>query len=80
MKTNASTIIKFISYVWWLLHVSALYCHTQGAFLEPSERCAQLRCSRILWMGTVVDHTHTHTHTHKAMYHVSAPNGEYQIT
>jgi hypothetical protein len=36
--TNASIIIQFISYVWWLLHVSALYCHPQGAFPEPSER------------------------------------------
>jgi hypothetical protein len=38
--TNASIIIQFISYVWWLLHVSALYCHPQGAFLEPAERCS----------------------------------------
>jgi hypothetical protein len=47
MKTNdASIIIQFVSYVWWLLHVSAVYCHLQGAFLEASERCAQLRGSR----------------------------------
>jgi hypothetical protein len=38
--TNSSIVIQFISYVWWLLHVSALYCHPQGAFLEPSERCS----------------------------------------
>jgi hypothetical protein len=26
--------------LWYLLHVSALYCHPQGAFLVPSERCS----------------------------------------
>src|SRR5215469_13201600 len=31
--------IQFINYVWQLLHVSALHCHLQGAFLVPSERC-----------------------------------------
>jgi hypothetical protein len=31
--------IQFINYVWQLLRVSALHCHTQGAFLLPSERC-----------------------------------------
>jgi hypothetical protein len=31
--------IQFINYVWYLLHVSALHCHPQGAFLIPSERC-----------------------------------------
>jgi hypothetical protein len=29
--------IQFINYV-YLLHVSALHCHPQGAFLMPSER------------------------------------------
>jgi hypothetical protein len=24
---------QFINYVWYLLHVSALHCHLQGAFL-----------------------------------------------
>jgi hypothetical protein len=38
--TNASIIIQYISYVWWLLHVLTLYCDPQGAFLEPSERCS----------------------------------------
>jgi hypothetical protein len=28
--------IQFISYVWYLLHVSALHCHLQGAFLVSS--------------------------------------------
>jgi hypothetical protein len=37
-------ILQFISYVWWLIHVSALYFHPQGSILEPSESCAQLRC------------------------------------
>src|SRR5215469_15231147 len=32
--------IQFINYVWKLLHVSALNCHLQGAFLVPSERCS----------------------------------------
>src|SRR5215510_6363991 len=32
--------IQFINYVWWLLRVSALHCHLQGAFLVPSERCS----------------------------------------
>jgi hypothetical protein len=31
--------IQLINFVWYLLHVSALYCHPQGAFLVPSERC-----------------------------------------
>src|SRR5215510_4073026 len=30
--------IQFINYIWQLLHVSALHCHLQGAFLVPSER------------------------------------------
>jgi hypothetical protein len=29
--------IQSINYVWYLLHVSALHCHLQGAFLVPSE-------------------------------------------
>src|SRR5215475_706968 len=32
--------IQFINYVWYLLHVSALHCHLQGAFLVPSEGCS----------------------------------------
>src|SRR5215510_12796207 len=32
--------IQFINYVWYLLHVSALHCHLQGAFLVLSERCS----------------------------------------
>src|SRR5215469_5360386 len=32
--------IQFINYVWQLLHVWALYCHLQGAFVVPSERCS----------------------------------------
>jgi hypothetical protein len=27
--------IQFINYVWYILHVSALHCHPQGAFLVP---------------------------------------------
>jgi hypothetical protein len=30
----------FINCVWWLLHVSALHCHVQGAFLVPYEGCS----------------------------------------
>jgi hypothetical protein len=29
--------IQFINYVWYLLHVSALHCHFQEAFVVPSE-------------------------------------------
>jgi hypothetical protein len=32
--------IQFINYIWYLLHVSALHCLPQGAFLVPSERCS----------------------------------------
>src|SRR5215469_9240677 len=32
--------IQFINYAWQLLHVSALHCHLQGAFVVPSERCS----------------------------------------
>jgi hypothetical protein len=32
--------IQFINYVWQLLHVSTLHCHSQGAFLVPSDRCS----------------------------------------
>src|SRR5215510_14500247 len=32
--------IQFINYVLHILHVSALHCHLQGAFLVPSERCS----------------------------------------
>jgi hypothetical protein len=44
--TNVSIIIQFISYIWWLLYVWALYCHPQGTFLKPSETRVQLRRSR----------------------------------
>src|SRR5215510_6300616 len=42
MKTQQihQLFIQFINYVWQLLHVSALHCHLQGAFLVPSERCS----------------------------------------
>jgi hypothetical protein len=29
--------IQFINYVWYFLHVSALHCRLQGAFLFPFE-------------------------------------------
>src|SRR5215471_8714109 len=32
--------IQFINYVWYLIHVSALHCHPQGAFLVSSEKCS----------------------------------------
>jgi hypothetical protein len=32
--------IQFINYVWYILHVTVLHCHPQGAFLVPSERCS----------------------------------------
>src|SRR5215475_10681831 len=33
-------LIQFFNYVWYLLHVSALHCHLQGAFLVPCDRCS----------------------------------------
>jgi hypothetical protein len=38
-KPTNTPIIHSVFYVWWFLHVSALQCHLQGAFLVPSERC-----------------------------------------
>jgi hypothetical protein len=38
--TNEQLLIQFVNCVWWFLHVSALHCHPQGAFLVPSERCS----------------------------------------
>jgi hypothetical protein len=32
--------IHFINYVWYFLHVSALHCYLQGAFLVSSEGCS----------------------------------------
>jgi hypothetical protein len=43
--------IQFINYVWYLLHVSALHCHPQEAFLVPSERHSIV--DRILWIGVL---------------------------
>src|SRR5215471_7845158 len=42
MKTQQihQLFIQFINYVWQLLHVFALHCHLQVAFLVPSERCS----------------------------------------
>jgi hypothetical protein len=31
---------QFVNYLWYLLHVTALHCHPQGAFLVPSKRCS----------------------------------------
>src|SRR5215510_1868836 len=39
-KPTNTPIIHSVYYVWYLLHVSALHCHLQGAFLVPSERCS----------------------------------------
>src|SRR5215813_9390361 len=44
--------IQFINYVWELLHVSALHCHLQGAFLVPSERCSIEEQSRTTSLDT----------------------------
>jgi hypothetical protein len=59
--------IQFINYLWYLLHVSALHCHPQGAFLVPSERCSNEEQSiELLWMGVMclvtwcVHHTTRH--------------------
>src|SRR5215471_7046559 len=45
--------IRFINYVWYLLHVSAIHCHLQGAFLVPSERCS-IEEQSIEYCGRVV--------------------------
>jgi hypothetical protein len=45
------SFIQFINYVWYLLHVSALHCHPQGAFLVPSERC-----SIVAWQSEIATH------------------------
>jgi hypothetical protein len=37
-KPTNVTVIQFINYVWYLLHVSALHCHHLEALLVPSER------------------------------------------
>jgi hypothetical protein len=47
--------IQFINYVWYLLHVSALHCHHQGAFLVPSERCS-IEEQSIEYCGWVTSH------------------------
>jgi hypothetical protein len=46
-------LIQFINYVRWLLRVSALHCHPQGAFLVPSEMFNRGAVDRILWMGVL---------------------------
>jgi hypothetical protein len=33
-------LIQFVNYIWYLLHVSALHCLPQGAFLVTYERCS----------------------------------------
>jgi hypothetical protein len=39
-KPTNATIIHSVYYVWYLVRVSPLHCHPQGAFLVPSERCS----------------------------------------
>jgi hypothetical protein len=39
-KPTNTPVINSVYYVWYLLHVSALHCHPQGAFTVPSERCS----------------------------------------
>jgi hypothetical protein len=51
--------IKFINYVWYLLHVSALHCHSQGAFLVPSERCS-IEEQSTEYCGWVLHHVTRH--------------------
>jgi hypothetical protein len=55
--------IQFINYIWYLLHVSVLYCHPPGAFLVPSERCSFEEQSIeyggwACWVSGVVHATH----------------------
>jgi hypothetical protein len=63
--------IHFINYVWYLLHVSALHCHHQRAFLVPSERCSikEQSIEYCVWAcvclaGWCVHHAIRHTHAH----------------
>jgi hypothetical protein len=37
--------IQFINYVWYLLHVSALHCHPQGALLVPPRGPWRWQCN-----------------------------------
>jgi hypothetical protein len=53
--------IQLINYVWWLLHVSALNCHLQGAFLVPSERCS-IEEQSIEYCGWAISDCHVPRH------------------
>ena len=46
--------IQFINYVWYLLHVSALNCHLQAAFLVTSERCSIARAHHVTRHNTPI--------------------------
>jgi hypothetical protein len=64
MRENQQThqlFNKFINYVWYLLHVSALHCHPQGAFLEPSERCS-IEKQSIKYCGSQIATHHVTKH------------------
>src|SRR5215469_711756 len=70
--------IQFINYVWQLLHVSALHCHLQGAFLVPSERCSieeqSIECCGfcgvlclVTWCAERTTSLHTTRHFHNIL-------------
>src|SRR5215510_13781337 len=58
--------ILFINYVWWLLHVSALHCHLQGAFLVPSQSCS-IEEQSIEYCGWAHHVTRHNTPTHNIL-------------
>jgi TctA family transporter len=54
--------IQFINYIWYLLHVSALYCHPQGAFhtqIINGIICVFVGFSRIFLQGILIFKGHT---------------------
>jgi hypothetical protein len=55
--------IQFINYIWHLLHLSALHCHLQGAFLVPSEWCSIEEQSIEYWLVTWCIHHVTRHNT-----------------
>src|SRR5215468_4562819 len=68
--------IQFINYVWQLLHVSALPCQLQGAFLVPSERCSNEEqsieycgwaCCLVTWCASRTTSLDTTRHIHNIL-------------
>src|SRR5215510_8022534 len=64
--------IRFINYVWYLLHVSALHCHLQGEFLVPSERCSieEQSIEYCVWAWRYLIATHHVTRHNKPIHNI----------